>query len=242
MPRLLHKLVLALTAFSVVSCGVSQQVPLFNSRPVIPQANFETFDANQTAAWEKLESHTDSQGLIDDTQIPKVDFQFSPPPGDLANFGEVAPGIFRGARPTEKGIQMLKDKGVKLIIQLENFKGVVQKEKEWAEKAGIQFVNIPMSVITPPSSAKVQQFLKLVQDPANKPVYFHCMQGRDRTGSMAFVYRISVDGWNYEKSYEEMKRYGFHRYLLGLKFFVWNYARKYAKQELTPTVQTQRAF
>ena len=53
------------------------------------------------------------------------------------------------------------------------------------------------------------QFLKLVNDPANQPVFVHCQGGRHRTGVMTAVYRMTRDGWNPEQAYQEMKQYNF---------------------------------
>lgn len=154
-----------------------------------------------------------------------------PPADDLGNFGKVDESLWRGARPTEKGMDMLLAKGCKTIVNFENDKKVVEQEKAWAEARGIKFVSIPLSIITPPKLENVNKFLSIANDPAARPVYFHCMQGRDRTGTAAFAYRISHDGWSYDKAYEEMKSYKFHTYLLGLRgFLVW-----YAKTQAPAT-------
>lgn len=150
-----------------------------------------------------------------------------PPAGDLANFGTVAPGLYRGARPTEKGVADLKAKGVRVLVSLENSKKVVEQEAVWAKAQGLEFVSIPLSIITPPKRAKIDQFLAIADQAATKPVYFHCMQGRDRTGTAAFVYRISRQGWSYDKAYQEMVSYKFHTYLLGLRYFLVKYANEY---------------
>lgn len=182
----------------------------------------------------QLESqYADANGMIDESRVADSRLFGQPPKGDLENFGEVLPGhIYRGARPSEKGVQMLRDKGVKLIISLENRKQVVATEKAWAEKYGMRFISIPLGIIKPPSVETVQGFLKLVTDSANQPVYFHCMQGRDRTGTMGLAYRVSVDHWKFDQAYTEMKQYGFHRYLLGLNAFVRWYADHYGSEAL----------
>lgn len=151
----------------------------------------------------------------------------TPPEGDLANFGTVAPGLYRGARPTEKGIAELKAKGVQVIVNLENDKKVVEQEAAWAKAAGIELVSIPLSIITPPKRAKIDQFLAIADGAPAKPVYFHCMQGRDRTGTAAFTYRISRQHWSYDRAYAEMVSYKFHTYLLGLRWFLVDYADEY---------------
>jgi hypothetical protein len=164
---------------------------------------------------------------LTDSPISEEGIWPSPPPQDLGNFGEVNDHLFRGARPTEKGVQMLKDKGVTLIVNLENDKKAVTTERLLAQKYGIGFKSIPMGIFLPPKLAKVDEFLSLAQDPANGKIYFHCMQGRDRTGTMAFCYRVKVDRWNTEKAYAEMKSFKFHTLLLGLNAFVHWYGGKY---------------
>lgn len=145
-----------------------------------------------------------------------------PPAEDLGNFGKVDDTLWRGARPTEKGLAQLKSQGVRTVVNLENDKKAVKAEEAWCQANGVTFVSIPLSVITPPKLEKINQFLDLANDPAARPLYFHCMQGRDRTGTAAFAYRVSHDGWDYHKAYDEMVSYHFHTYLLGLRgFLVW---------------------
>jgi|GEM_PF-576101 cardiolipin synthase len=153
---------------------------------------------------------------------------FNPPPEDLGNFGKVDDTLWRGARPTDKGLQKLVAMGVKTIVNLENDKASVEHEQAWARAHGVNFVSIPLSVITPPKLEKIKTFVSLAEDPKNRPLYFHCMQGRDRTGTGAFCYRIGHDGWTYDRAYREMVTYHFHTYLLGLRGFLAWYARTQA--------------
>ena len=60
-----------------------------------------------------------------------------------------------------------------------------------------------------PSAGQAELFLKLVNDPANQPVFVHCAGGRHRTGAMSAIYRITHDGWSADQAYLEMKRYDF---------------------------------
>jgi len=76
-----------------------------------------------------------------------------------------------------------------------------------------------------PSATAVTQFLKLVNDPANFPVYIHCQGGRHRTGVMTAVYRMTKDGWTADRAYQEMKQYRFEGFPSHpvLKTFVYDY-------------------
>ena len=73
----------------------------------------------------------------------------------------------------------------------------------------MRFFRIPMTTSDRPDGNAVAQFLKLVNDPANQPVYVHCVGGRHRTGVMTAAYRMTHDGWNGDKAFAEMKQYKF---------------------------------
>lgn len=132
------------------------------------------------------------------------------PPDRLAaitieNFGQVSETYYRGSQPMGDDYADLKALGVKTIIDLtdEDDKGGA------ARRAGLQFVQIPMSSTTAPSAAQVDQFLSIVNDPAQQPVYVHCKGGRHRTGTLTAVYRMANEGWTPDRAYEEMLKYDF---------------------------------
>ena len=125
----------------------------------------------------------------------------------IDNFGRVDDHYYRGAQPTGDDFQALSHLGVKLMIDL----AVEGNQAEGAEAkaAGMRFVRIPMSTHDVPSPAVIAQFLSLVTDPANQPVYVHCIGGRHRTGVMTAIYRMTVDGWNNARALTEMKQFKF---------------------------------
>ncbi|MNK74741.1 Tyrosine phosphatase family protein [compost metagenome] len=235
--RIVRGVITLITAVTLAGCGVGT-----SSQPLAATSyqSFGSFAAERVpsdAELKRLEA-TSPDYLIDNAPAePGADFWPKPPKGDLGNLGQLNERLYRGARPTDAGMKKLADMGVKTIVTLENDKKVVAQEKALAEKYGMRFHSIPMSIIVPPTEAKVDQFLAIAQDPAQLPVYFHCMQGRDRTGTMALAYRVKVQNWDYEQAYGEMKSYGFHTYLLGLKIFVKNYAKKYYRPMSLATAQ-----
>jgi protein tyrosine/serine phosphatase len=52
-----------------------------------------------------------------------------------------------------------------------------------------------------------------VDDPANQPVYVHCVGGRHRTGVMTAIYRMIDDKWTPDRAFQEMKSYKYGRRL-----------------------------
>jgi tyrosine-protein phosphatase SIW14 len=143
-------------------------------------------------------------------------------PGSVPNFHPVAPGVFRGGQPTEQGFRELRALGVKTVINLRSH----HSDLPAAEEAGLEVVDIPMKAnieSDPPTDQDVERFFDVVLDPARRPVYFHCKHGKDRTGTMAAIYRIEVDGWSNERAAQEMLDLGYHTYYRDLIDYVRAY-------------------
>jgi protein tyrosine/serine phosphatase len=142
----------------------------------------------------------------------------------IENFGQVDDSYFRGAQPEPADYPALAAFGVRTVIDLT--KDGRSDESSLVQRAGMKFVRIPLTTSDAPSRAAVADFLKLVSDPANLPVFVHCQGGRHRTGTMTAIYRITKDGWSADRAYQEMKQYGFET-LIGhpvLKKFVYDFA------------------
>ncbi len=149
----------------------------------------------------------------------------SAPPAGLPNFGTVDPGIYRGAAPTAAGFTKLKSMGVQTVIDLRISPKQVKAESRRVTSLGMRFVNLPMGK-EPPTPFEEKTFLAIVSAAKDHPVYVHCQFGADRTGTMIGLYRRIDDGWTYEKTYAEMRRYGFKPWLTQLSQFVKNAAPK----------------
>ena len=134
---------------------------------------------------------------------------------DLPNFHAVAPGIYRGAAPTPEGLRRLKSMGVHTVIDLRIAPKTVRKEKEAAQRLGLNWINLPMSG-DPPTKAQVDTMLAALRNAAHDPVFVHCQHGADRTGCMLGIYRETQQGWSYDQTYKEMRKYGFKPYYIKL--------------------------
>jgi tyrosine-protein phosphatase SIW14 len=152
----------------------------------------------------------------------------------IDNFGQVNSHYFRGAQPKGRDFDDLARLGVKLVIDLAAEGD--SNERANAERAGMKFVRIPMSTSARPSQADIDQFLALVNDQANQPVYVHCMGGRHRTGAMTAVYRMTEEGWTADRAFSEMKQYKFGADFLHpvLKAFVFDFFSHLGKMQGAP--------
>jgi protein tyrosine/serine phosphatase len=143
---------------------------------------------------------------------------------DIYNFGKVSDTYYRGAAPKGEQFHQLKTLGIKTDIDLA--KEGDPSEGPNAEQAGLHFVRIPMTTHAVPSPAVIAQFLSIVNDPANQPVYVHCIEGRHRTGVMTAIYRMTNEGWTSDRAFSEMKQYRFGADFLHQEFkkFVYAYS------------------
>lgn len=141
----------------------------------------------------------------------------------IGNFGRVAPGITRGAQPSDKALELMAQDGVKTIIDLRMNGSGTENEEATTNHLGMKYVHIPMTLMTP-NAQQVSQFLSIVNTPSNLPVFIHCRQGADRTGTLVAIYRRKVQGWDFDKAYSEMREHHFKPFLLGMKDLVKNCA------------------
>jgi len=153
----------------------------------------------------------------------------------IKNFGQMDDRFFRGGQPKEDEYKALAALGIKTIIDLRDDPKAYEKSS--AEALAMRYVNIAMSDKEYPAAAKIEEFLKLVDDPSTGKFYVHCAGGRHRTGVMGAVYRFNHYGWDYEKTYAEMKKFDFYsRWGHGdLKKFVQDYAVSFHKTAAAAT-------
>ena len=125
----------------------------------------------------------------------------------IKNFGQMDDRFFRGARPDENDYAALAALGVQTIIDLtDNSK---EYEQPAVEAAGLRYINIPMEDKSTPSMEQINQFLKVIDDPATGKFFVHCAGGRHRTGVVGAVYRFTHDKWNLDQALAEMDQYEF---------------------------------
>ena len=151
----------------------------------------------------------------------------------IKNFGQMDDRFFRGGRPDEDDYAALAALGVNTIIDLTD--NSREYEQPAVEAAGLRYINIPMEDKSYPRMDQVNQFLKVIDDPATGKFYVHCAGGRHRTGVVGAVYRFTHDKWNLDQVLAEMNQYEFGS---GFghgkqKDFVKEYWQKLQSQQVT---------
>ena len=123
--------------------------------------------------------------------------------------------------------------GVKTVIDLRDEPASFAAKS--AADAGLRYINFPLSDTAYPADDVANKFLSIITDESNWPVYVHCAGGRHRTGAMTAVYRMTIEGWDTAKAYEEMKQYDFYtRWGHGsIKDYVFDYGQKQMDEKRT---------
>jgi uncharacterized protein (TIGR01244 family) len=125
----------------------------------------------------------------------------------IKNFFQVDQHVYRGAQPDKAGVELLAKLGVKTVISLREAGRKAHQEEKLVTAAGMRYINVPMTGLTPPTETEIKKLLGLLEDQASGPVFVHCKRGADRTGAVIGAYRVDHDGWtNAEALKEAMAR------------------------------------
>jgi tyrosine-protein phosphatase SIW14 len=144
-------------------------------------------------------------------------------PAGVANFHQVNEYIFRGAQPTAEGFRSLAQLGVKVVVDLRESGERSRWEKREVEGAGMRYVSVPLSGLQAPSAAHVAEVMTLLEDSPQAPVFVHCKEGKDRTGTMVACYRIGHDHWQKPKALAEAKSDGMHWFEFAMRRYIRDY-------------------
>jgi len=125
----------------------------------------------------------------------------------IRNFLKVNDQFCTGAQPRLEHLAKLKADGVKAILNLRQpSEHRAEEEEAEAKKLGLRYFNIPV-VFANPKDEQVDEFLKITDDPENRPMFIHCTAAI-RVGAFWMIRRVMRDGWTIEKAEEEAQKVG----------------------------------
>jgi uncharacterized protein (TIGR01244 family) len=128
-------------------------------------------------------------------------------PPEIRQFLQVTPEFCTGGQPRPQHFAELKNRGVKAVLNLRTpVEHRADEEKAAVEEAGLKYFNIPVNY-REPSAADVDAFLKLTDDPANRPMFIHCTAAI-RVGAFWLIRRVLRDGMTWDSALEEAKKVG----------------------------------
>ena len=148
-----------------------------------------------------------------------------PPP--IRAFLQVTPDFCTAGQPAVTHYELLKARGVKTVLNLRTpGEHRWEEEKTLVEQNGMKYINIPVAY-RDPKFEQVDEFLKITDDPANRPMLIHCTAAI-RAGAFWMIRRIVRDGMSWDAAFEEAKKIGFVN-APHLEEFVKAYVEKHKK-------------
>lgn len=120
------------------------------------------------------------------------------------NLFQMSPTLYRSALPNDGAVPLLKNLKVTTVI---NF--LPEADSNWLSTPGIHQVQLPYRTNHVDDSDVLKTLRAIQEAQASGPVLMHCKHGSDRTGLMAAMYRVVVQGWSKEDALNEMTQGGF---------------------------------
>ena len=125
----------------------------------------------------------------------------------IRNFFRIDKDYCSGGQPRPEHFAQLKAEGVKVVINLRPAsEHRVELEETAVKENGLRYINIPV-VFGDPKDEQVDEFLKVLDDPNNRPAFIHCA-GAIRVGAFWLIRRVLRDGWTVEKAEAEAEKIG----------------------------------
>lgn len=153
--------------------------------------------------------------------------------GEIRNFLRVNKDFCTGGQPRLEHLEKLKAEGVKAIINLRQpTEHRAEEEEAKAKELGLRYFNIPVAYGNP-KEEQATEFLKLTDDPENRPAFIHCTAAI-RVGAFWMIRRVLRDGWKIEDAEAEAEKVGL-RESPHMKEFARKYIEKYRSQASLPS-------
>lgn len=130
--------------------------------------------------------------------------QWAQPIDTHYNLYEMTPTLYRSRQPDAAAQPLLKKLGVVTVVDF-----IKESDSKWLSDPSVAQVQIPLQTVHVDDADMIQS-LRAIQTAQEKgPVLIHCKHGLDRTGLVAAMYRIVVQGWSKQAALDEMEHGGF---------------------------------
>lgn len=154
---------------------------------------------------------------------------------DIRNFLRVNKDFCTGGQPRLEHLEQLKAEGVKAVLNLRRpSEHRAEEEEAKVKELGLRYFNIPVA-FGEPKEEQVDEFLKITDDPENRPMFIHCTAAI-RVGAFWMIRRVLRDGWKIEDAEAEATKVGLR------ESPHWNeFARKYIEKHRSRAAQSSPA-
>lgn len=85
---------------------------------------------------------------------------------------------------------------------------IFEKEKEYMQSSGLNFIHYPLTAYDIPSKEMLEQIFQIF-DTAPRPILIHCARGADRTGLFAALWVLEIQQGSLEDALQQLSsKYG----------------------------------
>jgi protein tyrosine/serine phosphatase len=141
--------------------------------------------------------------FADDTALPRPE-EWAQPVEVQYNLFQMSPTLYRSALPDSGAVSLLEKLKVGTVISF-----LPESDSSWLSSPGINQIQLPYRT-NHVDDADILKALRTIQTAEAKgPVLMHCKHGSDRTGLIAAMYRVVIQGWSKEDALNEMTQGGF---------------------------------
>ena len=120
------------------------------------------------------------------------------------NLYEITPTLYRSRQPDPGALPLLKTLGVLTVVDF-----IKESDSSWLTDPAVVQVQIPLQTVHVDDADMVRSLRAIQTAQAKGPVLIHCKHGQDRTGLVAAMYRIVVQGWSKQAALDEMEHGGY---------------------------------
>lgn len=130
--------------------------------------------------------------------------QWAQPIDPYYNLYEMTPTLYRSRQPDAAAQPLLKKLGVVTVVDF-----IKESDSKWLSDPSVTQVQIPLQTVHVDDADMIQSLRAIRTAQEKGPVLIHCKHGLDRTGLVAAMYRIVVQGWSKQAALDEMEHGGF---------------------------------
>ncbi|AEV60133.1 Protein tyrosine/serine phosphatase [Pseudomonas ogarae] len=134
------------------------------------------------------------------------------------NLYQMSPTLYRSSLPDGAALPLLSKLRIGTVITF-----LPESDKRWLSTPGIEQVQLPYRTNHVDDSDILRALRAVQAAEAKGPVLMHCKHGSDRTGLVAAMYRVVVQGWSKEDALNEMTEGGFgdsHHFKDGVRYMM----------------------
>lgn len=117
---------------------------------------------------------------------------------------QMSPTLYRSALLDQGALPLLDTLKVRTVITF-----LPESDAHWLSTPGVTLVQLPYKTNRVDDSQVLSALRAIETGQSKGPVLMHCKRGSDRTGLMAAMYRVVVQGWSKEDALREMTEGGF---------------------------------